>query len=141
MRGMRARIQTPWLASWLLLGLWSVGVFAATHDDRILTSAVVGRWISEDVEEDGVTTTTDVTFSADGTYKGQLVASDGTCWTFTGKWSIEGGVLVWQYENSSLPMPAELRTDKDIVESVDAHTLVLRSTSGDARHVMVRRQE
>ena len=82
-----------------------------------------------------------MTFNADGTYAGQLVASDGTCWTFTGKWSIEGGILVWQYENSSLPMPADLRTDKDIVEFVDAHTLVLRSASSDARHVMVRRQE
>lgn len=141
MRGMRARIQTPWLASWLLLGLWSVGVFAATHDDRILTSAVVGRWISEDVEEDGVTTTTDVTFSADGTYTGQLVASDGICWTFTGTWSIESGILVWHYERSSLTLPEDLRTDRDIVESVDAHTLVLRSAAGDARHVMVRRQE
>ncbi len=42
-RTMHAKIQMPWLASWLLLGLWSVGVFAAPHDDRTLTGAVVGR--------------------------------------------------------------------------------------------------
>ena len=102
---------------------WCVGAQAADFT----AFSLVGTWSVSAPMPNGGTMTTELVLTPNMKFSGSSSVEGRSFWTFSGTWEVKGGELVWNYENSSRPLPESAKVDVDRIVSVDDATLVLIS--------------
>ena len=91
-------------------------------------SKLVGRWRSQNLAQ-----TAEYVFAADGTFTGTVAASGTILSNFTGKWSLEGGAILYEYTGDTLGnIPAGTK-DRDKLLSIAPNHFTIEAADGSRR--------
>jgi hypothetical protein len=63
---------------------------------------------------------------ADGSFSGSLLVNNETVWTFSGKWTLNGNTISWEYTESSLVLLIEDRSEVDTIVSLEQDQMTLK---------------
>lgn len=100
---------------------------AAQADDR---TALLGTWHDEQKVQN-VTLTSDMTFAKDGTFSGHAEREGRRFWNFSGKWTLTGKALHYEYTQSDVPQIPVGTKDDDVVIEITPTTLKLKTDMGE----------
>ncbi|MFZ5722212.1 MAG: hypothetical protein ACOY33_00980 [Pseudomonadota bacterium] len=121
----------------LLLPLLAATAFATPATDP--ASGLIGHWSAADRLPDGREIVVETTIAADARFTGLARLAGETVWTYAGTWQLEDRRLIWEYVESSKPLPQSMKTDVDEIISASPGALVLRSTRTGKLHTFLRR--
>ncbi len=95
---------------------------------------IPGLWTSSSRSPAGQEILNSVEFKADNSFSGQARVGDTVFFTYRGTWSLEDDRFVWQYLDTTPPLPPAARVVTDQVVLLNGATLILLSKqSGNQR--------
>lgn len=94
---------------------------------------VAGVWICNERLPDGSVVVTENSYSADGTFAGKSSLAGKESWTYSGKWRLEDGLIISEYEQSSKPLVLNARTATDRVVVLGGGVMVVASGQNGQR--------
>lgn len=102
--------------------------------DEAMKQQLIGTWSGSATNARGDIAKTTFELKSDDSFTGLVEMNQKPMMSYSGKWGTEGNKLVWNYLQSSMPLPESAKTDEDKIASVDATSLVLISEmSGQKR--------
>lgn len=127
------------LFAFTLLLLSGVAFGVAGSADASRASGLVGHWTCSERLPDGRELVTDTTLTADSRFAGNAYIAGQRVWTYAGSWRLDGNLLVWNYDQSSRPMPESMKTDTDEIVALNPGALILLSRRSGEQHTFLRR--
>jgi hypothetical protein len=106
--------------------LAAVSIFAADFKPDQL----IAHWR---IEDKSVKRTCDVTFDRDGTFSGTGAQDGKVAWTYSGKWSLRGKNLEYEYTSSSLAAMPKGWKDHDEIVELTADYVIFKAVGTDGR--------
>lgn len=99
---------------------------------------LIGKWSGSASNARGDIAKTTFELKPDDSFNGLMEMNQKPLMSYSGRWTIEGNHLVWNYLQSSIPLPEAAKVDKDEIISVDASSLVLISKMSGQKRVFAR---
>jgi hypothetical protein len=96
--------------------------------DRQSRAPFVGDWLYADKVQ-----SCRYSFSADGTFHGEVREKAATVSRFTGRWTVKGGALLYTYLSDAFGRIPEGATDRDQVLEVSQDSFFIRAANGERR--------
>lgn len=106
--------------------------------DEAMKQQLIGTWSGSATNARGDIAKTTFEFKSDDSFNGLVEMNQKPLMSYSGKWGTEGNNLVWNYLQSSMPLPESAKTDKDEIASVDATSLVLISKMSGQKRIFTR---
>jgi beta-glucanase (GH16 family) len=101
--------------------------YALADPGPVAHDQITGAWISSEQTPEQGQADTLMTIKADGSFSGSLLVNNETVWTFSGKWTLNGNTINWEYTESSLVLLIEDRSEMDTIVSLDQDQMTLKS--------------
>jgi len=113
-------------------------VFIALGGNVSQDNLLHGKWTGSGVNSRGDVTITSIEIRPNFTFIGEAKINDKPFWSYSGTWTFNGMEIVWNYTNSSVPLPDTSIVDTDEVVRVDSINLVLKSKLSGQQHIFIR---
>lgn len=114
--------------------IWYMIMSSISIADEAMKQQLIGIWSGSATNARGDIVKTIFELHSDDSFNGLMEMNQKPLMSYSGKWGTEGNHLVWNYLQSSIPLPEAAKTDKDEIVSVDATSLVVISKmSGQKR--------
>jgi len=112
----------------------------ANKSDRELSNLLPGRWIGSAVmhnnrTKDKVEFTINNILYTDGRFESITLISDGKILTYSGKWRVSNGNMVWETLNSNQPSSHIPYTETNRIIEMNEHLLVLQEKGFQSKWV------
>ncbi len=115
----------------LLSALLLFAGYALADPGPVAHDQITGTWISSEQTQEQGQVDTLMSIKVDGSFSGSLLVNNETVWTFSGKWTLDGNTINWEYTESSLVLLIEDRSEVDTVLSLGQDEITLKSGRRD----------
>jgi hypothetical protein len=112
--------------------------FAGQQNNRVEEAFLVGQWTRSEVRDNGGMVSVDFEILANHTFYGKVKENGVVTWSFAGTWSLVGNKFTWRYEQSSVPLSKQAKTDIDYIIDVTPTHVRKRSSSTNKEGVWKR---